>query len=60
MLSFILCMQADVRVQVSADDSIDAVVYASVTALQEFIDSNPPKWQQWKDSAKASGISWVN
>jgi hypothetical protein len=53
-------MQADVRVQVSADDSIDAVVYASVTALQEFIDSNPPKWQQWKDSAKASGISWVN
>eukprot|EP00611_Tribonema_gayanum_P028598 TRINITY_DN739_c0_g1_i2.p1 TRINITY_DN739_c0_g1~~TRINITY_DN739_c0_g1_i2.p1 ORF type:complete len:189 (-),score=60.94 TRINITY_DN739_c0_g1_i2:379-945(-) len=52
--------QADVRVHVSPDDSVDAVVLSSVSELQKFIDSNPPKWQQWKDSAKASGINWVN
>jgi hypothetical protein len=53
-------LQADVRVHVSAEDSVDDVVLSTVTQLHAFIDSNPPKWQQWKDSAKASGINWVN
>lgn len=52
--------QADVRVPVGPEDTIDDVVLRTVDTLHTFIESNPPKWQTWKDSAKASGISWIN
>lgn len=52
--------QADVVVDISAEDTVDDVVYNVVTSLQNFIDSNPPKWSQWKENAKEQGITWVN
>ncbi|CAM9818879.1 unnamed protein product, partial [Chrysoparadoxa australica] len=40
---------ADVRVPVSPGDSVEEVVLAVVAGLEDFIASNPPKWQQWKE-----------
>jgi shikimate kinase len=50
---------ADVHVRIDRDDDVDAAVVSTIEAIQTFIDNNPPKWRQWKEQAKASGMDWV-
>lgn len=51
--------QADVTVQLAPEDGVDDVTYNVVNTLLEFIDSNPPKWQKWKEKANNAGIEWA-
>lgn len=56
----VLCpFQADVVVQLQADDGVDDATLNVVNSILEFIDSNPPKWQQWKEKAQQAGIEWA-
>lgn len=41
------------------NDGIDDVTLNVVNSILEFIDSNPPKWQQWKEKARQAGIEWA-
>eukprot|EP00752_Nemacystus_decipiens_P009186 g8207.t1 len=51
--------QADVTVQLTPEDGVDDVTYNVINTLLEFIDSNPPKWQKWKEKANQAGIEWA-
>ncbi|CBN78012.1 Shikimate Kinase [Ectocarpus siliculosus] len=51
--------QADVTVQLKPEDGVDDITYNVVNTILEFIDSNPPKWQKWKEKANAAGIEWA-
>ncbi|CAN0478184.1 unnamed protein product [Ectocarpus sp. 8 AP-2014] len=51
--------QADVTVKLEPEDGVDDITYNVVNTILEFIDSNPPKWQKWKEKANAAGIEWV-
>lgn len=51
--------QADVRVELKAEDGVDDATLNVVNTILEFIDSNPPKWQQWKEKAQSAGIEWA-
>ncbi|CAM9862778.1 unnamed protein product [Pylaiella littoralis] len=50
---------ADVTVQIAPEDGVDDVTYNVVNTVLEFIDSNPPKWQKWKEKANQAGIEWA-
>lgn len=52
-------VQADVRVELKADDGVDDVTLNVVNTILEFIDGNPPKWRQWKEKAQQAGIEWA-
>lgn len=54
-----LNFQADVRVEMNADDDVDDVTLNVINSLLEFIESNPPKWRQWKEKAREAGIEWA-
>ncbi|CAM9601602.1 unnamed protein product, partial [Hapterophycus canaliculatus] len=51
--------QADVTIQLTPEDGVDDVTLNVVNTVLEFIDSNPPKWQKWKEKANAAGIEWA-
>lgn len=51
--------QADVTVQLTPEDGVDDITYNVINTLLEFIDSNPPKWQKWKEKANQAGIEWA-
>mmetsp|Transcript_10888 Transcript_10888/g.16243 ORF Transcript_10888/g.16243 Transcript_10888/m.16243 type:complete len:97 (-) Transcript_10888:35-325(-) len=51
--------QADVCVKIGLNDSVDEVVLSTTLKLKEFIEANPPKWQEWKEDAKVAGIQWL-
>lgn len=51
--------QADVRVQLIPEEDVDDATMNVINSVLEFIDSNPPKWQQWKEKANAAGIDWA-
>lgn len=51
--------QADVTVKLEVGDAVDDVTLNVVNSVLEFIDSNPPKWQQWKEKAREAGIEWA-
>lgn len=51
--------QADVTVELTPEDGVDDVTYNVVNTLLEFIESNPPKWQKWKEKANNAGIEWA-
>lgn len=56
---FVCLWQADITVQIAPEDGVDDVTYNVVNTLLEFIDSNPPKWQKWKEKANQAGIEWA-
>ena len=43
--------QADVKVRLDGTEPLDDCVAATMTAIADYIDSNPPKWKQWKEKA---------
>ncbi|CAM9301385.1 unnamed protein product [Discosporangium mesarthrocarpum] len=51
--------QADVRVELESDEDVLDVTLKVITRVLEFIDSNPPKWQEWKQKAQQQGIDWA-
>lgn len=59
VLFFDSIAQADVRVELQADEGVDDAALNVVNSVLEFIDSNPPKWQQWKEKAQQAGIDWA-
>ena len=51
--------QADIRVKVEADMSVDEVAFAVVKQMHDYIDDNPPAWKMAKAKAQAEGLDWV-
>ncbi|CAM9436582.1 unnamed protein product [Choristocarpus tenellus] len=51
--------QADVRIPVEEEDHVTDVTSKIIKSVVEFIDSNPPKWQEWKKKAQAEGVDWA-
>lgn len=51
--------QADVHVEVSADMDLATTADMCIRALHDFIDENPPAYQQAKAKAAADGLDWV-
>ena len=43
--------QADVKVRLDGTEALDDCVKATMDAIKAYIDSNPPKWKQWKSKA---------
>lgn len=41
-------MQADVRVEVNPESSVEQVALSVAQGIISFIDANPPMWQEWK------------
>lgn len=56
---FIQSPQADVRVQLLPEEDEGESAMSVINSVLEFIESNPPKWQQWKEKATAAGIDWA-
>lgn len=46
-------------VRLEADDGVDDATLNVVNSILEFIDSNPPKWKEWKEKARQAGIEWA-
>lgn len=51
--------QADLRVKISGDMSVEEVADTIVKELHAFIDENPPAWKLAKAKAQADGLDWV-
>ena len=43
--------QADVKVRLEGTEALDDCTKATMDAIQSYIESNPPKWKQWKEKA---------
>ncbi|CAM9404928.1 unnamed protein product [Phaeothamnion confervicola] len=50
---------ADVRVVISAREDVQDVVLKVVEHLHDYVDSNPPRHQAWKEEAKTAGADWL-
>jgi shikimate kinase len=51
--------QADVRIEISEDMDVEAVVSKIVYDLHNYIDENPPSWKLAQEKAKSEGLDWV-
>ena len=52
--------QADVTVEIGPMDSVSDVITKVIDNVSDYMEENPPQWQQWKDSAATSGLDWVS
>lgn len=48
--------QADVRVEVSPNDTPTIVAENAIQSILSFIENNPPLWQTWKNKQNAFGV----
>lgn len=54
-----LLRQADVRVALESQQDAEDATLAVIDSVVDFIESNPPKWQEWKEKAQDNGIDWA-
>lgn len=51
--------QADVHVSFDGSEALDECVSKVCEAIETYMDSNPPRWQQWQDRARSQGLDHV-